>query len=102
MNIFNLLCEKFKPTIRNSIYIHSGSQLQKLSKNLSVLNHNSYVSVHFLKVALFLNQRTPLHVAASKGHDYTVECLVNERADISIKDNAGVSMTILLNYGRWS
>ena len=42
---------------------------------------------------LFLNQQTPLHVAASKGHDYTVECLVKKGADISIKDKAGVSMT---------
>ena len=52
-----------------------------------------------LKVAPFFNQRTPLHVAASKGRDYTVECLVEKGANISIKDKAGVSMTIFLNYG---
>ena len=69
-------------------------------ESLSVLNHNGYVSVHFLKVAAFLNQRTPLHVAASNGRDYTVEYLVEKGADINIKDMAGVSMTILLNYGR--
>ena len=50
-------------------------------------------------VLLLSYQRTPLHVAATKGHDYTVECLVEKGANISIKDNAGVSMTILLNYG---
>ena len=55
-----------------------------------------------LKVAPFLNQRTPLHVAAGKGRDYTVECLVKKWGDISVKDNAGVSMTILLNYDRGS
>ena len=47
-----------------------------------------------------LNQRTPLHVATSKGRDYTVECLVEIGANINIKDTAGVSMTTLLNYGR--
>ena len=51
------------------------------------------------KLYHFLNQRTPLHVAASKGHDYTVECLVKIGANINIKDKAGVSMTLLLNYG---
>ena len=49
-----------------------------------------------LKVAPFLNQRTPLHVAASKGRDYTVEYLINKGANISIKDKAGVSMTIIM------
>jgi len=46
------------------------------------------------KLLLFLNQRTSLHVAASKGRDYTVEHLVEKGADISIKDKAGVSMNI--------
>ena len=49
---------------------------------------------------LFLNQRTPLHVAASKGHDYTVECLVEKGANINIKDKDGVGMSIFLNYYR--
>ena len=50
-------------------------------------------------VLLLSYQQTPLHVAATKGHDYTVECLVKKGADMDIKDKAGVSMTILLNYG---
>ena len=54
-----------------------------------------------LKIApFFLNQLTPLHVAASEGRDHTVEWLVEKGADICIKDKAGVSMTIFLNYGR--
>ena len=91
MDICSLLCEKFKPLSE----IPSAINLQKptyVYKSLPVLNHNGYVSVHFLKsLFLFLNQRTPLHVAASKGRDYTVECLVKKGADISIKDKAGVS-----------
>ena len=44
----------------------------------------------------FSYQKTPLHIAASKGRDYTVECLVKKGADINIKDKTGVSETILL------
>ena len=44
----------------------------------------------------FSYQQTPLHVAASKGRDYTVECLVEKGADINIKDKNGVNETILL------
>ena len=49
-----------------------------------------------LKFVTFSYQRTPLHVAASKGHDYTVEWLVKEGADMNIKDKTGVCETILL------
>ena len=41
----------------------------------------------------FLYQWTPLHVAASKDRDYTVQCLVKKGADISIKDENGVRQT---------
>ena len=41
-------------------------------------------------------QRTPLHLAASKSRDYTVEWLVEKGADINIKDKTGVHETILL------
>ena len=44
----------------------------------------------------FSYQRTPLHVAASKGRDYTVECLVKKGADMNIKDKFGVRKIILL------
>lgn len=40
---------------------------------------------------LSLCQRTPLHTAAGEGYRYTVEHLVKNGADISIKDNKGVS-----------
>ena len=42
----------------------------------------------------FSYQKTPLHVAASKGRDYTVECLVKKGADMNIKDLNGVSMKL--------
>ena len=45
-----------------------------------------------LKFVTFSYQRTPLHVAASKGRDYTVKCLVKKGADMDIKDNKGVYM----------
>ena len=44
----------------------------------------------------FSYQQTPLHVAASKAHDYTVGCLVKKGADMNIKDKCGVRETILL------
>ena len=44
-----------------------------------------------LEFVTFSYQQTPLHVAASKGSDYTVEMLVKERADMDIKDKKGVS-----------
>ena len=44
----------------------------------------------------FSYQRTPLHIAASKGRDYTVECLVKKRADTNMKNKTGVHETILL------
>ena len=44
----------------------------------------------------FSYQQTPLHVAASKGRDYTVESLVKRGADINIKDKTGVCEIVLL------
>ena len=44
----------------------------------------------------FSYQQTPLHVAVSKGRDYTVECLVKKEADVNIKDKTGVRETTLL------
>jgi len=44
----------------------------------------------------FSYQQTPLHVAASNGRDYTVECLVKKNADKNIKDKTGVRESILL------
>ena len=37
-----------------------------------------------------------MHVAASKGRDYTVKWLVKKGADMDIKDKTGVCETILL------
>ena len=44
----------------------------------------------------FSYQQTPLHIAASNGRDYTVECLVKKGADIYIKDKTGVSVKVYL------
>ena len=41
---------------------------------------------------LSMYQRTPLHTAAGIGYWYTVEQLVKKGADISVKDNKGVSV----------
>ena len=49
------------------------------------------ITATFLKFVIFSYQQTPLHVAASKGHDYTVEYLVKKRANMNIKDKKGVS-----------
>ena len=43
----------------------------------------------------FSYQQTPLHVAASNGRDYTVECLVRKGADMNIKDKKGVHKMIV-------
>ena len=61
----------------------------------SILNHNVY-HVPYIKFVTFSYQQSPLHVAASKGHDYTVECLVNKRANMNIKDKKGVSEKLYL------
>ena len=41
-------------------------------------------------------QHTPLHLAASQGRDYTVECLVKRGADMNIKDKTGVRVKVYL------
>ena len=43
-------------------------------------------------VSLSLHQSTPLHVAARRGHANIVKCLIDEGADINIKDDDGVSI----------
>ena len=45
---------------------------------------------------LLLSQWTPLHIAAERGHDYTVEYLVEKQADVNIRDEDGVRVTIPL------
>ena len=45
------------------------------------------------KIFVFSYQRTPLHVAAHNGRDYTVECLAKKGPNVSIKDKNGVSIT---------
>ena len=44
----------------------------------------------FHRQFISLYQQTPLHIAASKGHDYLVERLVKKGAGINIKDKKGV------------
>ena len=51
----------------------------------------SIIAKHFLEFVTFSSQQTPLHVAASNGREYTVECLVRKGADMNIKDKNGVS-----------
>ena len=47
---------------------------------------SNYLTSHFY----CLYQRTPLHLAAREGCDDTVECLVEQGADIFVTDNHGV------------
>ena len=54
-----------------------------------------YVSLFSLKSVSF-HQRTPLHIAVSGGYKDTVEYLIKQGADISIKDNDGVSKTTVI------
>ena len=49
-----------------------------------------------LKFVTFFHQQTPLHVAANKGHDYTVECLAKKGAYMNIQDKEGVSEKLYL------
>ena len=57
---------------------------------------------YYLKLISILYQRTPLHVAASKAHDYTVKGLVKKGANVNIRDTNGVGLTVLVNYSRLS
>ena len=59
----------------------------------SISNHNVYHCKYFLT---FSYQQTPLHVAASRGRDYTVECLVRKGADKNMKDKNGVNVKLYL------
>ena len=43
-----------------------------------------------------LCQRTPLHIAAGKGYEYTLLCLIEQGADVNIKDNEGVCTVHIL------
>jgi len=61
-----------------------------LSQSLAIISTFLVISCYFPY------QKTPLHVAASKGRHYTVECLVKKGADINIKDKTGVCETIFL------
>ena len=48
------------------------------------------------KPVTFSYQQTPLHVAASRGHDCTVEYLVEKGDDMNVKDTKGVSEKLYL------
>ena len=56
----------------------------------------SIIATTSFKFVTFFYQQTPLHVAASKGHDYTVEMLVKKGANMNIKDKKGVSEKLYL------
>lgn len=45
---------------------------------------------------LFLYQRTALHIAVEEGQENTVKSLVEEKADVNIRDIDGVSENTLL------
>ena len=56
------------------------------------------LSITFAAVIISPTQRTPLHIAAEGGHVNTVKSLVNNRADINIKDNDGVRLLTRVGY----
>ena len=49
-------------------------------------------SIYLLLLIHFLYQQTPLHIAVREGQEYTVKSLVAKGANVSIRDNYGVSM----------
>ena len=53
-------------------------------------SYGQFWNYSFLKIC-FLYQQTPLHLAVSKGRDFTAKRLFNKGAVISIKDKDGVS-----------
>ena len=67
------------------VYVPEVSQLLKLLSQVGLF--------------LSLHQQTPLHIAASKNYERTVECLVDEGADINIKDNTGVGVILYTTVG---
>ena len=54
-----------------------------------------YVFFFIYKTVSF-HQRTPLHIAIRGGYKDTVEYLIKKGADISTKDNDGVSKAIVI------
>ena len=71
------------------IGIHIRAQIFKL---IYLLSHIGIKLGVLCYLFLSMYQRTPLHTAAGAGYRYTVEYLVKKGADITIKDNKGVSV----------
>ena len=72
-------------TLLAYVYVPEVSQLLKLLSQVGLF--------------LSLHQQTLLHIAASKNYEHTVECLVDEGADINIKDNTGVGAILYTAVG---
>ena len=75
--------------IQLTVFFPLGVFKKKKFKNVKSLN--SAHDVQFLIFVVF-PQRTPLQLAVERNHIDTVKCLVAQGADISVKDDRGVSI----------
>lgn len=66
------------------IYTTNTNLLPKLQRSLNHISNTATLNSFY--------QRTPLHNAAEGGYERTVECLVNQGANVNIKDNDGVGL----------
>ena len=87
MNIVNFTLDDKSPS---PLLTESSRGLMVLLEVWNLLSQSLFVS---------FCQQTPLHIAASKNYERTVECLVDKGADINIKDNTGVSIILYTTVG---
>ena len=59
------------------------------------------MNLSLFQSTISLFQQTPLHIAASKGRDYTVKFLLDKGAHVNFKDKNGVGETILRLNACW-
>ena len=78
-----------------SVYVKPPSN-KLWSNTYNLVSHLKYcigvIKCNLACECFFFFQQTPLHIASENGYKYTVEALAAEGADISAKDNAGVSI----------
>ena len=68
------------------VYLHNSSLCTNVDDHILSINAASICWSHSF------HQRTPLHIAVKEGYEHTVECIVENDADINCRDKKGVRL----------